>query len=238
LINRLKVIAMLFIIFSACPSYGQPGNESINETAPGGQSAAVSNASQPAATPNLSYIWSITGIEDGQVIMLLHQDGSDLYGQAKYEPDGAQSWNGVVVGSVQGDRIYLVITSQKDTAQYTNQLTGTCDPASGSIAGDLLQVKDGQITKRSQFTAMWINPDTASYTPAQVTASGTIEPSINQSSNAATAQAQDSSQTASSKAASSQKSRYHDVREDADRILTGVGDISQIPIGMGGSGLS
>jgi len=34
--------------------------------------------------------------------------------------------------------------------------------------------------------------------------------------------------------ASSQKSRYHDVREDANRILTGVGDISQIPIGMSG----
>ncbi len=34
--------------------------------------------------------------------------------------------------------------------------------------------------------------------------------------------------------ASSQKSMYHDVREDADRILTGVGDISQIPIGMSG----
>ena len=33
------------------------------------------------------------------------------------------------------------------------------------------------------------------------------------------------------------KSRFHDVREDRDRILTGVGDISQIPIGMGGSGL-
>jgi len=38
--------------------------------------------------------------------------------------------------------------------------------------------------------------------------------------------------------ASLQKTRYHDVRQDADRILTGVGDISQIPIGMGGSGLS
>jgi hypothetical protein len=37
--------------------------------------------------------------------------------------------------------------------------------------------------------------------------------------------------------ATDQKSRFHDVREDADRILTGVGDISQIPIGMGGSGL-
>ncbi len=32
---------------------------------------------------------------------------------------------------------------------------------------------------------------------------------------------------------SSQESRY-DVREDADRILTGGGDISQIPTGMGG----
>ena len=56
------------------------------------------NESELIAVPNLSYIWSITGIEPGQVIMVLKQEGEDLYGQAKYEPDSGQSWNGVVVG--------------------------------------------------------------------------------------------------------------------------------------------
>ena len=54
--------------------------------------------SETAAVPNLSYIWSVTGIEAGQVIMVLKQEGENLYGQAKYEPDSGQSWNGVVIG--------------------------------------------------------------------------------------------------------------------------------------------
>ena len=193
-----------------------------------------------ASTPNLSYIWSITGIEDGPVIMLLNQEASDLYGQAKYEPDSGQAWNGVVVGSVQGDSVSLVLTALKDTDQFSCRLTGTYDQASGMISGDLVRVKDGMISGRSQFQAMWINPDVSSYKPAEVAASSTQESSASSDTNATAKQAQDNAQTASSRATSSpssQESKYHDVRQDADRILTGVGDLSQIPIGMGGSGV-
>jgi hypothetical protein len=77
---------------------------------------------------------------------------------------------------------------------------------------------------------MWINPDISSYTSAReeprAKASAIGEKDAN-----ATLQAGKESLLLP---ASSQKSRYHDVREDADRILTGVGDISQIPIGMSG----
>jgi hypothetical protein len=213
------------IIFSAYSSEGQLENESNNVT---------------ASTPSLSYIWSITGIEDGPVIMLLNQEASDLYGQAKYEPDSGQAWNGVVVGSVVGDSVNLVLTALKDKEQFSCRLTGTYDPSSGMISGDLVQVKDGMISGRSQFQAMWINPDVNSYKPAEVAASSTLQSSASSNSNATANQALDNTQTASSQAtssSSSQESKYHDVREDADRILTGVGDLSQIPIGMGGSGV-
>jgi hypothetical protein len=231
-------MAMLFIVFSACTLTGLSENGSKNETDFAGQSPSLFSASEETADIlNLSYIWSISGIEDGPVIMLLHQNKSDLYGQAEYEPDSGQAWNGMVIGSVKGDRVNLVITYQKNNVLYTNRLNGTYDPASESIAGDLLQVKDGKISRRSEFNAMWFNPDISSYIPVQVTLPSTMEPSANSSSNAASGLAPSSSLTASSMAAPPQKSRYHDVREDADRILTGVGDISQIPIGMGGSGL-
>lgn len=229
--RHMIISLLLIIIFTACPSPGQPLNDSSNETALQAASAvAFSNESEPSSVPSLSYIWSVSGIESGQVIMVLSQDGSDLYGQAKYEPDRGQAWNAVVIGSVEEGRIYLVLTALKDTVQFSSRLKGTYDAASGSIKGDILQVSNGNISLRSDFEAMWINPDISSYTSAReeprAKASAIGEKDAN-----ATLQAGKESLLLP---ASSQKSRYHDVREDADRILTGVGDISQIPIGMSG----
>ena len=120
------------------------------------------------SVPNLSYIWSVTGIEPGPVIMVLKQEGENLYGQAKYEPDSGQSWNGVVIGSVKGNSVDLVLTSLTGTEETANLLKGNFDPESQSIKGDLIKVSNGQITQRGEFEAVWINPDVSSYTPAVV----------------------------------------------------------------------
>ncbi|MFZ2472295.1 MAG: hypothetical protein WAW52_10190 [Methanothrix sp.] len=236
--KRPMIISLvLIIIFSACPSQGQPVNDSSNETPLQAASTIdFSNESGSSFVPSLNYIWSVTGIESSQVIMVLNQDGDDLYGQAKYEPEDGKAWNADVVGSVKEDRIYLVLTGLKDAVQFSSQLTGSYDAVSGSIQGDLLQVINGNISLRSQFLATWINPDISSYTAAQVAQSGADASALGQNTNATAQAAVESVQFALP--ASSQESRYHDVRQDADRILTGVGDISQIPIGMGGSGLS
>ncbi|MHB8119210.1 MAG: hypothetical protein ACYDHX_10855 [Methanothrix sp.] len=231
--KRPMIISLLLIIiFTVCPSPGQPLNDSSNETSLQAADAdAFSNESESSSVPSLSYIWSVTGIEPNQVTMVLNQDGSDLYGQAKYEPDSGQAWNAVVIGSVEEGRIYLVLTALKDTVQFSSRLKGTYDAASGSIKGDILQVSNGNISLRSQFQALWINPDISSYTSARVALPKAEASALGEKEANATVQAAKESLLTP---ASSQKSRYHDVREDADRILTGVGDISQIPIGMSG----
>ena len=195
---------------------------------------AAFNESEQIAVPNLSYIWSITGIEPGQVIMVLKQEGENLYGQAKYEPDSGQSWNGVVVGSVEGNRVDLVLNSQNGTEEIANRLKGNFDRESQSIKGDLIKVSNGQITERSWFEAIWINPDISSYTPAVIPIPKAATTASSQEGQNTTPRSRDGELTSYTPP----KSYYHDVRQDADRILTGVGDISQIPIGMGGSGLS
>lgn len=172
--------------------------------------------------PNLMYIWSITGIENDQVIMALNQEGNDLFGQAKYEPENADSWNGEVAGLVSGNQVYLVITALKGTEQVSTLLEGTF--AADSISGKFLQTDGVNISNPGEFNAMWINPELSTYTPAKVK---DLTPEIAISNITAVSDA--NQQKAETK--------YHDVRQDADRILTGVGDISQIPIGMGGSGL-
>lgn len=209
------------IIFTVCPSAGQPLNDSSSEI-------AFFNKSTDYSAPDLNFIWSVKGIEKDPVIMVLNQEGSDLYGQAKYEPEGGEAWNGVVVGYAGEDRIDLVITFQKNSAQFSSRLKGTYDVAGGLIKGNVLQVSNGKVSLRSDFEAMPINPDISSYTPAREVAPS-VAPASSSQTNTTMQEAKESLPPASS-----QKSKYHDVREDADRILTGVGDISQIPIGMSG----
>jgi hypothetical protein len=121
-----------------------------------------------------------------------------------------------------------MMTVLKNAVQFSSRLKGTYDVAGGLIKGSILQVSNGKVSLRSDFEAMPINPDISEYTPAKEATSGTASASVPQR-NATMPEAKESPLQASS-----QKSRYHDVREDADRILTGVGDISQIPIGMSG----
>ena len=232
MIKRLMILPMVLIfIIAACMSLvqAQSLNNLTNETNIRGL-----YESGNSSVPNLSYIWSVMGIEPGPVIMVLKQEGENLYGQAKYEPDSGQSWNGVVIGSAKGNSVDLVLTSLWGTEQTSNLLKGNIDPESQSIMGEFMKVSNGQISQGGEFQAVWINPDVSSYIPAVIT----------QPKAASTAAAQET-QNATPQAATSNllptslpESYFHDVRQDADRILTGVGDISQIPIGMGGSGLS
>lgn len=228
-INAIKILGLMLVIaLWAGNCQGQTENESNNDVTLNSESI------------NLNYIWSLTGIEeDGQVIMLLRQEGGDLYGRAKFEPDSGQAWNGLVVGMIEDENVSLALTAQKGDALCGCRLRGEYDPASESISGDLLQVCDGNITRRGNFQAIWINPDLTSYLPAVVELSRPADPSSGQNMDASKTD-QSAPLTEASAASSSpdtEKSRFHDVRQDADRILTGVGDISQIPIGMGGSGL-
>ncbi len=163
--------------------------------------------------------------------MVLHQEGGDLFGQAKYEPDSGQSWNAIVVGSVAGEDVDLVVTALKGDMQTSSRLKGTFDIASQSLKGNFFQVSEDKISARGDFEAMWINPDTSSYVPAVVEMTKPAASALSEADDLDVSQAE-----AQMPQPPEKTSKFHDVHHDADRILTGVGDISQIPIGMGGSG--
>ena len=219
-------------------------DESLSENASVEENASLevnasSNLSQSVpvsgqSVRGLSYIWWVSGIEIGNVIMALSQENEILYGQAKYEPDGQGAWNAVVIGSAKEDHIELVLTYIDDGLETSARLNGTYDSLNQSIRGDLLKVKDGAISERGNFEAIWINPDTSSYTPAVIPQKA--EPSDVQITSSISEAATE--KPVAVKSGSGSETYYHDVRQDAVRILTGVGDLSQIPIGMGGSGLS
>jgi hypothetical protein len=196
-------------------------NNKENATSP----TNVTNINNTTAT-NLKYIWSISGIEKDLINMALNQEGDDLFGQAKYEPENGESWNGEVAGQVSGNQVNLVIIALKGNKQISTVLNGIFSDE--AIRGKFFQASNGKILGRGEFNALWINPDLSSYVPAKIN-----ELEIEMPATAINSpMASDTSQTYQQVV--QQKSRYHDVVQDADRILTGVGDLSQIPIGMSG----
>jgi len=306
--KKYAILSLMFVfLFCAGLSQGQSANNSstleknANESAQVNETAA--NATGASSGPHLNYIWSFSGIEIGPITMALNQEGSELYGQAKFEPEGGKAWNADVVGSITGNEVELTLTAAKDKELVTTKMTGTY--ANDTINGNFTQVSGGKKVGTGNFSAMWINPELSSYTPAiieepvpavQQTASATQAATIPNSIEitessfqpnpmtiqvgttvtwinhdtkdqevAATNAAFESGNIVSggqyqytfsqagtfdyySKIAPSMtgkiivtdnsKSKYYDVRQDADKVLTGVGDISGTFIGAGGSGLS
>jgi hypothetical protein len=252
IMNRIRMIlpVLLVILFIVHTSIGQSADNTndstilenpatpenttstANETILQGPAALSANVTVKTV-PNLSYIWSVTGLEPGQVIMVLHQEGEELFGQAKYESDSGPFWNAIVIGSVAGEDVDLVMTALKEDEQTSSRLTGTFDDDSQSLKGNFFQVSEDRISGRGDFEAMWINPDTSSYAQAAVRKTKPEVAAPSEADDLAVSQAE-----AQMPQQPEKTSRFHDVHQDADRILTGVGDISQIPIGMGGSGLA
>jgi hypothetical protein len=216
-------ISAMNIANGTIPGYIAPGDiyGEIDTT----YGANITNNTSNMKLPNLKYIWSVSGIENDQIVMALNQDGNDLFGQAKYEPDGGQSWNGVVAGFVRGDQVHLAIAATEGNESVSTVLDGIL--ADQTISGRFIQTSGGKIAGSGMFNAVSINPDLSSYIPAKVE-KFKPEPEATVSNISAPLGTNETSQQVVS-----QKSRFHDVHQDADRIQTGVGDISQIPIGMG-----
>ncbi|MCJ7443373.1 MAG: hypothetical protein MUO26_02375 [Methanotrichaceae archaeon] len=200
-----------------------PEEMTVNETSPSNVTVAEGNAT---AASDLRYIWSITGIEPSQVTMVLNQEGEDLYGQAKYEPDSGEAWNAIVVGSISGDKVDLVLTALAGKELVSTKMSGTF--SNESVAGKYVRATEGKIASRGDFNSVWINPDIASYTPAKIAEmpqEAQVQPGTTQNATV--------EQTTQQPVQLSKTSRFVDVRQYKDKIGPG-GDLSGIPPGMSG----
>jgi len=154
-------------------------------------------AAEPA---DLQHLWSLF-LGDEQISMVLKQKGSDLYGAAKYE--GTSPWNGLVVGSVSGDHVWLVLTALKGKDLLATRMIGTySDP---QISGSFQQYDAYGEAASGSFRAIWLDGDISTFTPVVITEVATTE--------ATTAPAAESGETGSG-----QESRFTDVRKYADMI--------------------
>jgi hypothetical protein len=198
-----------------------PANESTPVNGTENATAVAVNLTPAISGPNLNYIWQFSGIEAGPITMVLEQNGNDLLGRAKYEPEGGKAWNADVIGSVAGEKVDLTMSALKDNVLIITRLSGIL--ANEDISGNFTQASEGKVINNGTFNAMWINPDTSSYTPATVEAPAAVVTPAAPVANATT-----TSETAEEE----KKSRFVDVREYKDKIGPG-GDLSGIPPGMG-----
>jgi len=185
----------------------------------------VANETAAETVANLKYIWLVNGIEADKITMALNQEGTNLFGQAKYEPEGAEPWNGVVVGSIAGDKVALVLTALKGDVLVSTMLDATF--ADEALSGSYFQTSEGQISGQGEFSAMWITDDLTGYAPA------TIEQPEPEPAPAETAVAEAAEETQAPVQLGS-SSRFVDVRQYKDKIGPG-GDLSGIPPGMSGA---
>jgi len=220
--KKCIIISLLLVFLSVSLSLGQPDNSS-NATG----AVAANETSVPLQTAvNLNYIWSFSGIESGPITVVINQEGSDLLGQAKYEPDSRSVWNADVVGSVSGNEVELSMTAQKDGEMITTKMDGVY--ANDTINGNFTQISGGKKVGGGVFSAMWINPDTSSYTQAVIE-----QPKTETTPDAAV----NNTATADTSSTKTTTSRFIDVHQYQDKIGPG-GDLSGIPPGMGGAGLN
>ncbi len=223
--KKYTVLSLIFVFFfCAVLSQGQPANNSstmeniTNASAMLNETSA--NATLANAVPNLNYIWSLIGIEADPITMALNQEGSELYGQAMYDPESGKAWNANVVGSITENKVDLTLTAQKDKESITTRMIGTF--VDEMITGNFTQISGGKKIGSGNFSATWISPDVSSYTPAVIE-----EPKVETPAPAvvdSTAASNESEKT------TKPASRFVDIHEYADKIQTGVGDISGIPI--------
>jgi hypothetical protein len=207
-------------------------NESLAQNATLSQNATEAQNATPMEPPLpvLEFIWSIDGIEPAPgVIMMLKQDGQDIFGAAKYEPESGQPWNAVVVGSVLGDKVDLAITALKGSEQVSSMLQGTLteDPLGGkSIAGKFFTVSEGKISSRGEFAATIAYDDITTYEPAKIEQPKPETPA----QPAAPAENQTAQQPVQLG-----KSRFTPVESLADKYMGPADTISGVPIGMEGN---
>ena len=239
--NTNKIVENKAAPVNSEKSTTNPENNSPNVANASASAVPKNNASETAKAAseiaNVKGIWSITGIEQEQITMAIQQDGGDLFGQAKYEPDGGVAWNAVAIGSVSGDNMNLVVTALKGNNQVSTWMNGTYD--NDAFSGKFFEVSNGTISTRGDFSATLVNPDISEYVPATVTAPTVTQPKTTTQETPNASVTSNSAPVAAVNTAATQqpvtvggRQPVHNVEQDWDKLGPG-GDLSGVPPGMG-----
>lgn len=171
---KILIFLLAFILFSwssLCQNIAKEAGQ--NDSTHSQNSALMSSGTSDSAllgpsstekAAEIQGIWSVNLKGTEQVVMVLHQNGDDLFGSCKSEASG---WNAVVLGSVSGTRLELVATAIENDSLTSTRFTGTFQ--NESISGTFMKSNDLGNFDRGLFKAVLINRDLSGYSPEKST---------------------------------------------------------------------
>jgi hypothetical protein len=237
--NKFAVLSSLLaiLLISGLSLASDANNNTGTATNASETAKAVSEVSK------MKGIWSISGVEQEQITVALEDDGSYLFGQGKFEPEGGSAWNAEVIGTISGDNVTIVVSALKGKSQVSTWMNGAL--SSDTFSGKFVSVCGGKISNRGDFSATLVNPEISEYTPAKISEPAPTVTQSKSEENTQTAKTSTtitksdtttSDQTTTQPVTSLGRRKPVNVLEYKDKIGPG-GDLSGVPPGMGGGSM-
>ena len=156
-------LILLMLVTAPLNALADPGQNSSENTT----LTPVNNTSTPSVEfVGVQGIWRVS-MAGTDVTMALNQSGDSIFGRCKFE--GAEPWNGLVVGSLSGKMVNIAVAAMQGKVLVSTQMIGMI--SGDSIQGSYASYDSNGSLAKDTFTATKINPDVSSYTPAKITAS-------------------------------------------------------------------
>ncbi|HII05741.1 MAG TPA: hypothetical protein HA349_00050 [Methanotrichaceae archaeon] len=137
------------------------GSSLAEDVINGSENADGTDIAPSAETLNLEGIWTFSFEDAGQMTAVLYQSESSIWGAAKSEKP--EPWNGVLTGSIYGDRIEISTLSATGDVLTVTGMQGT---ATGeTVKGSFFQIDGLGETASGAFAGMRTSADAAGYAP-------------------------------------------------------------------------
>ena len=154
-------LSIFILLTSAC------GSALAEDAKSGSENAAVDDTAPAAEALNLVGIWTFSLEGVGQMTAVLYQSKNLIWGAAKSEKP--EPWNGVLSGSIYGDRIEISTLYADGDVLTVTEMRGA---ATGeTVRGSYFRINSLGEATSGNFAGMRTSADAAGYAPLAISQS-------------------------------------------------------------------
>jgi hypothetical protein len=172
--GRVAPVALVFLMLITA---SQNVLAVSGENAPSINSSVNTTSTPTAELVNVEGIWNVSLAGIG-ITMALNQSGDSIYGRCKFE--GAEPWNGILVGSLSGKAVNIAINIAMAASQgnvlVSTQMTGTI--SNDVLQGSYVTYDSEGKEARGDVTGTMISAYVTDYIPAKVEAAPALAPTL------------------------------------------------------------
>lgn len=206
---RIGLVALVFLMLITA---SQNVLAELGENASSNDSIVNATSTPTAELINIVGIWNVSLAGIG-ITMALNQSGDSIFGRCKFE--GAEPWNGVLVGSLSGKAVNIAMAALQGNVLVSTQMTGAI--SIDGLQGSYMSYDSEGKEAKGELTGTMISPDVTDYAPAKVRAAPAPA-----STSAEQLQAVQQPQSTTVEQNQTKKSRINDVTELARGINANI----------------